>query len=137
MKKSELIQKQLKVLQETKEYYEQDTQGRRCTDGEICMYNPSSIGKQETSEGCAIGRLLTPELKEQFDTDFRGGGVSSDKIFNSLPQDIRELGQGFLTRLQDFHDTEHYWNADGLTNVGNDVYEETLFRITEEVYLKN
>ena len=106
------------VLQDTIQYYTQDPTGRRCKDREVCRYSPKTIDKEATSEGCAVGRLLPTELQELLDRDFEGTGVSNDHLFYALPQDIQDLGQTFLVRLQMLHDSDDYWDTDGLSEYG-------------------
>lgn len=117
-----------KVLQETIQYYSQDPQGRRCEDNRNCFYSPKTIGKEDTSEGCAVGRLLPPKLREKLDRDYSGVGVSYDELFKTLPQEIQDLGQMFLVNLQDLHDIDEYWNSEGLSESG----EEYVRQIQEE-----
>lgn len=108
------------VLQDTVQYYSQDPEGRRCKDLNECCYSPKTIGKEATSEGCAVGRLLPTELQELLDRDFEGIGVSNDHLFYALPQEIQDLGQAFLARLQFLHDIEEYWDSEGLTESGKE-----------------
>lgn len=108
------------VLQDTIEYYSQDPIGRRCKNSEECCYSPKTIDKEATSEGCAVGRLLPTELQELLDRDFEGTGVSNDHLFYALPQEIQDLGQLFLARLQFLHDLDEYWDSEGLTESGKE-----------------
>lgn len=106
------------VLQDTIQYYSQDPIGRRCKDLNECCYSPNTIQKEETSEGCAVGRLLSAELQEYLDERYGGVGVSNDRLFYTLPQEIQDLGQTFLVRLQMLHDLDEYWDIDGLSEYG-------------------
>lgn len=107
------------ILQDTVQYYSQDPEGRRCKNDYSCNYSPKTIGKEETSEGCAVGRLLSPKLREYLDKEYEGkGGVSNDDLFSKLPQEVQDLGQEFLSRLQGLHDTDRYWYSEGLTEIG-------------------
>lgn len=115
--------KRATVLQETVQYYSQDPEGRRCISDRMCHYSPKTVGKEETSEGCAVGRLLSPELREELDENYRGTGVSTDILFQSLPEEVQELGQGFLSSLQSLHDTDEYWNSEGITEDGERMVE--------------
>lgn len=105
------------VLQDTIQYYSQDPEGRRCKNNDWCFYSPKTVGKEETSEGCAIGRLLSPKLQEELDKNYKGSGMK-DSIFSILPQEIQDLGQDFLWRLQSLHDIDDNWNSEGLTKKG-------------------
>ena len=113
------------VLKETIQYYSQDPQGRRCVNGKGgCYYSPKTVGKEATSEGCAVGRLLPPELQEKLDRDYSGAGVSYDELFKTLPQEIQDLGQTFLLKLQMLHDLEENWNSEGLTETGEEYVKQ-------------
>ena len=108
------------VLQDTIQYYSQDPIGRRCKDLDLCCYSPKTVRKESSSEGCAVGRLLSAELREKLDRDYSGIGVSNDTLFYELPQAIQDLGQLFLARLQFLHDVDKYWNSEGLTEEGKE-----------------
>lgn len=104
------IQKaQLEFLNETAEFYNLDN---RCEVDGICKYHID--GKM----GCAIGRKVTDlELKKKFDT-YTNTGVDNKDIFNALPQELKELGQSFLSHMQDLHDDDFNWDVKGLTKSG-------------------
>lgn len=108
------------VLQDTIEYYSQDPEGRRCKDENECCYSPNTIDKETTSDGCAIGRLLSPKLREELDIYYEGVAVSNDDLFNELPQAVQELGQEFLRKLQSLHDVDTNWNSEGLSEYGEE-----------------
>lgn len=86
----------IEVLNDTIKYF-WGSKERQCVANGTCQYKAT-----ETSEGCAIGRLLTPELAASLDQNL---GVVNDKIFNKLPLSLQSLGQDFLSMLQDLHDT--------------------------------
>lgn len=129
-----LKQRQAKVLQETLEYYQQDPEGRRCTYDSVCSYSPKTVGKESTSEGCAVGRLLTPELRERLDRENEGD--NSNQVFFKLPIEIQELGKGFLKGLQCFHDEDSYWDMEGLTEEGKEQYNRLVEKIEEGYYIE-
>lgn len=113
-------EKRTAVLQDTIQYYTQDPIGRRCKNSEWCCYSPKTVGKEATSEGCAVGRLLSAELQEYLDKEYVGTGVSDDNLFYELPQEVQDLGQLFLARLQFLHDLDEYWDSEGLTEFGEE-----------------
>ena len=115
--------KQLQLLKETVNYYSEDT-NRRCVYYKTgCFYSPSNVNKVGISEGCAVGRLIKGEkLKKELDKI--GGSVSSDIIFNKLPEEVKAYGQDFLIDLQILHDANGYWNEKGLTEMGEEKVEE-------------
>lgn len=74
---------------------------RRCVDNSgSCVYSPT-----ETSEGCAIGRLLPLDISERLND---GTGVSDSSIFNELPEWLQDMGVDFLQALQIIHDLEYF-----------------------------
>lgn len=132
MMEKTLAEKQLEILEDTVKYYSEDT-NRRCmhVDTETCYYAPESLGKQEISNGCAVGRLLSPELRKQID---EYGPISIDTVMRDedieLPLEVRELTADFLMKLQDLHDKQLHWNKEGLTQEGLDKVQEIKDFIT-------
>ena len=84
---------------------------RRCVnDIGNCVYYPPT-GSQ--SEGCAIGRFLTPELARKLDNaEDNNSGVIYSNIFQQLPTWMKDLGQNFLKDLQILHDERRFENCD-------------------------
>lgn len=119
-----LQNKQLALLNETVAYYSEDT-NRRCDTEHICAYDPATVGKEGISEGCAIGRLLSPQLKKELDKKYtsisKPSGVPS--IFEELPKSVQYYGKDFLTQLQSLHDQPIYWDHNALSVVGKRVIE--------------
>lgn len=115
-----LQNKQLALLNETVAYYSEDT-NRRCSNNErFCAYDPATVGKEGISEGCAVGRLLSPQLKKELDKKYppisKPSGVHS--IFEELPKSIQYYGKEFLTQLQSLHDQSFYWDHNALSVAG-------------------
>lgn len=104
-------------------YYSEDT-NRRCTGPDRCYYSPISVGKVGISEGCAIGRHLTPELQLELDS-FDISSVTKDYVFERLPNFLQELGKMFLFSVQSFHDQETNWTSQGKIN-------QNVMRIVKE-----
>lgn len=74
--------------------------------------------------GCAIGRLISDkELCEKLDS-FKITGVYEPFVFNSLPENVKELGKPFLSDIQLLHDNEGYWNENGLSESGMFFYKK-------------
>jgi len=106
---NEIKKKRLAVLESTINYF---TSKNRCHGEDKCHYAPI----EGVSEGCAVGRLIKDkELCATLDTI---GCVSTLDVFEQLPDDLQELGQGFLTELQILHDVASYWNETGLSFAG-------------------
>lgn len=95
----------LKLLNETIEYY-WGIPERKCMNSlERCQYSAT-----ETSEGCAIGRLIPHDLSQKL--DLKAATVA--EIFEELPLEIQEYGLSFLTALQDAHDGNTFVKRDKL-----------------------
>ena len=100
------------------EYYSEDPECRRCkTINRSCSYSSETISK-DTSEGCAIGRVIEPSLAREFDENMSGTGVSESVIFDELPEWLQNLGQKFLISIQVLHDLGHNWITEGLSPSG-------------------
>lgn len=114
-----LQNKQLALLNETVAYYSEDT-NRRCSKDKLCAYDPATAGKEGISEGCAIGRLLSPQLKKELDKKYTSASKPSGvpSIFEELPKSIQYYGKEFLTRLQSLHDQSIYWDHNALSVAG-------------------
>jgi hypothetical protein len=86
--------------------------------------------------GCAIGRHIPLGLANELDTysdeEYNGSAVCEPAIFNKLPENLRELGQSFLSRIQNLHDAKGNWDENGLTPVGLDYYKLILEYILRE-----
>jgi hypothetical protein len=92
-----IFESRIELLNDAIDYY-WGRPDRKCIDPVMgtCQYRAS-----QTSEGCAIGRLLDPVLAASLQQTM---GVNSDTIFNQLPEWLRSMGQNFLKSLQDLHD---------------------------------
>lgn len=72
--------------------------------------------------GCAVGRLVSDK-----DLCYKMDSLDDSSIyhvFSLLPEDVRELGKGFLSVVQELHDTNVYWNENGLTSRGMENYDD-------------
>lgn len=87
--------KRLALLEDTIEYYSSDINRRCVTEPGICYYSPEKANKVGFSNGCAIGRLLSTELRITLDSGMDDSEVNFCGIFNQLPEEIRLLGMGF------------------------------------------
>ncbi len=116
-------EEKLKLLEETVLYYSENTL-RRCIRVENvyakCFYNGANNELAE-SKGCAIGRLLSKELAEQFDTILFNDSDSSVKfMFKYLPENVQAYGIDYLIELQRIHDNKANWDGNGLTIQGRE-----------------
>lgn len=127
-------EEKIKLLNETVEYYSADPLNRICKTDEKCVYNPKTIGKEGTSEGCAVGRLLPPELSLKLDNDFNNVPVTREDLFDILPEDVKNYGRSFLGSLQQLHDSSVYWNSTGLSEAGRERVKTITQDINNEYY---
>lgn len=124
------------LLQSTIDYYGVDPENRRCFKDGNCKYSPKTAGKQGLSEGCAIGRHLSPKVQKAFD-NFSGNSYSiidimaKEEMKKLLPEWMQEMPVGFLSSVQVLHDKSSSWGAKGLSNVG----KQRVNRIIEEYKL--
>lgn len=130
---------QEQFLLDTVEYYSTDT-NRRCVSSNNggCKYSPVNAHKEGISEGCAIGRHLSPELQLKLDNRVGGTSVAYDGIFEQLPEWMKELTQDFLRKIQSLHDSDEYWNEKGLSLNGKEKLKEIIIRFSlkEELFEK-
>lgn len=88
------------LLQDAIDYYWGKPE-RKCVDESgNCKYTPSP-----TSEGCAIGRLLPKDIAETLPYD---AGVYDSRVWDSLPEWLKAMGQEFLKDLQILHDISKF-----------------------------
>ncbi len=113
----DIKQKRLAFLDDTAGFY--NSNNRCVTDAGGCRYYLK--GKS----GCAIGRHIEDKkLCQEFDSNFEFmTGVSDESIFEKLPDDLKELGVGFLAQIQILHDIRSNWDENGLSEMGNQKYE--------------
>lgn len=112
------------LLDNTIRYYSEDI-NRRCRgEGRGCYYSPTKINKEGISEGCAIGRHLSPEVQLKFDNAVDVGSQSittlynTPQYFNLLPEWMKKMPVKFLGKIQRLHDNSQFWNEKGLTDKG-------------------
>lgn len=125
--------KKLKLLEETILYYSENTL-RRCRKDKTCFYDGSRNTEVE-SQGCAIGRILPKELAKQLDDEYTFGSKLSDvvDVYHLLPIEIQDYGVQFLSRLQQIHDANDYWDGNGLTEAGKIAVQRFKYDIEENL----
>jgi len=100
------------------DYYTVDPEGRRCRNNKECVYSSKSISKT-SSEGCAIGRHLNPDLAKQLDEDTIGDIIDVFSMRKEyLPDWMQIMGKEFLSSCQTLHDSNRYWTDKELTHEG-------------------
>ena len=95
-----------------------DLDRRKALDDTIAHFN--STNRSENERGscryrgpnglrCAVARLVTDEMLDKLEE-------------NSTPNDYKEFGgdSGFLEALQGLHDGSQYWDAEGLSRIGEE-----------------
>lgn len=109
------VEKKIALLEDTVKHFSEDPQ-RRCFDpiDGVCTYSPN-LETNSLSSGCAIGRLLSDELRKQFDDQF---GSLDVRGFRKLPTEIKGYGLKLLVELQNLHDIKEHWTIDSLTEKG-------------------
>ena len=113
-----LQKKQLALLNETVSYYSENPIERRCKSTyNRCYYSPEKANKPN-SEGCAVGRLLSPTKRKYLDMAFENCDTSVEAVFDNLPKKIQVYGMDFLEELQSLHDVSVYWDDKGITKDG-------------------
>lgn len=112
------------ILKDTIEYFNLKN---RCTDTRFCYYSPETLNIQGESEGCAVGRLLTPESAQLIDKTVKpeqsGSSIGNLASVKSLNKDLTFLpfmmdNRKFFSNLQSLHDYKPNWNEEGLAKAG-------------------
>lgn len=95
------------ILLDTLEYYSRHPE-RICGNESKCAYNPATIGKENVTEGCAIGRLIDIELATILDVEnLEISALScqekikqySEPLYDKIMKDL-----DFFSTLQVLHD---------------------------------
>ena len=115
----------LELLEDTVAHYSADPEKLRCkvksinTGKSICQYSATS-----ESKGCAIGRFLDKGFAAQLDVANHGvgigiyGALSKPEFRTGFPEWMLQLESGFLTDIQELHDSDKFWTQTGLSELG-------------------
>ena len=125
---------QTEFLLDMLEYYTQDTNRRCVKSNGRCTYNPINADKQGISEGCAIGRWMTPEHQNRGDLNFCiAADLPKETISNLLHLDVI-----FLTACQSLHDHREYWGDNELSFSGTQKLKNLIvtYNLDEKVFAK-
>ncbi len=115
-----------KLIAEKLSYYTNDPT-KRCVSSSGSCYYSGKIAKIE-SKGCFIGCQLSEEdsLKadEYFAINSKDSGLNDlieneQEIGITIPQIIKDNIR-LMRDMQDLHDTTHYWDTKGLTEMGKE-----------------
>lgn len=110
----------LEIIEETVKYYSEDT-SRRSTEEKNCVYLSKNGNK------CAFSRCCTEEGVELLHkNEGRSVGVLDctsplylgKEIDDVLKPEYKGHSIDFWRNLQDLHDSENYWDSNGLTKEG-------------------
>lgn len=91
-----------------------------------CTYLPAHPG----TEGCAIGRKIGQTVARKLDNatgngSMAIGAVSGCRYFDLLPEWMQEMDIDLLMSIQNLHDNEANWQADGLSEAGRQMVQST------------
>ncbi len=102
------------------------TSKNRCVNEDgLCVYASTS-----TSEGCAIGRWMNPEIAKEIDKGAATVDISIKAVIEKypgcLPEFMNRYPVDFLMRVQRLHDASDYWNEQGLSGKGHREYNTII-----------
>lgn len=118
-------EQKIELVWDTVNYYSENPVERRSKSDVGCVYSPESIDNPN-SEGCAVGRLLTNELKLKLDNVRELGTAGVSTIFHLLPLDIQEYSLDLLQSLQTLHDQDINWTSTGISDRGEEFVKEII-----------
>lgn len=118
-------EEKIQLVWDTVNYYSENPVERRSKSDVGCVYSPESIDNPN-SEGCAVGRLLTNELKLKLDNVGEVGTVGVMAIFHLLPLDIQAYSLDLLQSLQTLHDRDVNWTSTGISDEGEEFVKKTI-----------
>lgn len=130
---------ELELLEDTIKYYSENTE-RRCSSDDGCYYSPITIGKEDVSKGCAIGRHLDKDFALEIDKDYDELNIKSlmkSKFIGNedkFPDWMIKMKLDFLVSLQDLHDNNLYWDEKGLTQEGFEYVKEIKNKLAKNLY---
>lgn len=106
------------IILDTLNYYAKDPEGRRATNNLTACYYTTEDGRH-----CAFGRWM----KDKYREDSTGRNRTIDALLNFLDVDnvddilVKEVqghSEDFWINLQRLHDTDSFWNQNGITAPG-------------------
>jgi len=127
---------ELELLEDTIKYYSENTE-RRCTDNRGCFYSPITIGKENISEGCAIGRHLDKDFAlkiDKLDGDRLSVMLEKEENKNKFPDWMLKMNPSFLSEIQGLHDAKSHWDKNGLTQEGLEYIKEIKNKLAKNLY---
>jgi hypothetical protein len=122
------------LIDDTEKYYLEDVNRRCVDDSEVCYYSPDSAGKQDISDGCAIGRWMSPKQKlEAGDNKYTLISVTSlpERL---IPDKLKGFTREFLQEIQLLHDLDGHWNDTGVSRMGKGFIKNLKDKVQSGVY---
>lgn len=124
----DMKEQMLKMLEDTANHY--NSNNRAMKDNGQCMYLAPNGNK------CAVGRYLNEEHKDYKAALRFNFGVG--KLLKRFPNILTvDVPISFLSSLQDLHDRGSNWNEKGLSEKGEEYYQEIKSRILSDYYIKS
>ena len=124
-----LLNEMLTELKETVEYYSQDTSRRAISHG-ACSY-------MIEDRKCAIGRMLSEEDIARLESRGMLDDTALIDIWDIVETPrVKNLPRKFLDALQDLHDSDLYWDGNGITERGIERMALIETRIRAGYYVK-
>lgn len=116
-----LQQQRLEFLQDTINYYSEDTSRRA-----VVYIDEFNECRYLTEDGrkCAIGRVINISYEDS--EKLSNVTVANSNIVKLLPEHIKVLGIDFLSRIQRLHNCDTYWNEDGLSAIGKETVTDII-----------
>ena len=102
------------------------TSKNRCVNEDgLCVYASTS-----TSEGCAIGRWMNPEIAKEIDKGAATVDINIREVIKEypgcLPEFMNRYSVDFLMAVQRLHDDCEYWDERGLSQSGQREYNTII-----------
>lgn len=121
-----------KIIADTIVYYGTDTSRRCIGKGGQCYFTAKQAGLPETqTEGCAVGRLMSPAQKAEVEARSINDTVEALPP-NVVPEALSNCDFSLILgdALQDIHDRGYHWDNTGmgLTSLG----EDSILRICRD-----
>lgn len=130
---NDLQKEMIEVLEDTKDFYSEDTNRRAVAEGNVCYYE---VVLGCDTRQCAVGRKLDAQDIVKLKTRLMLKGTSPSDIKPHVKSEVfHRLPIGFWNDLQYFHDNDPFWKYGiGLTKEGNEHFQDMKKNILENRY---
>ncbi len=120
----------LEILEDTKDYYTKHPDKRGLNEKFECVFY-----NEDTRNKCAVGRYLTKnDLTKLRLNVCLGGGIDGEAWDLIKSKKVKSLPVHFWDHLQDFHDSDEYWDEEGISKDGILKYKEIRKKIKESEF---